>query len=119
MNGTDKANSLVLSYGDLKDAIDSTNNSAESAKVTWDENGEGVDALGESVGTLSDKLKDAKGDFEAISSIISDLVDSKQNDLAISALQNDAYDAMADNISPLNELLEKMAEGKVYQLRKL
>ncbi|MGO0713200.1 phage tail tape measure protein [Bacillus subtilis] len=112
VNGSDKANGLVLSYGDLKDAIDSTNNSAESAKVTWDENGEGVDALGESVGTLSDKLKDAKGDFEAISSIISDLVDSKQNDLAISAMQNDAYDAMADNISPLNELLEKMAEGK-------
>ncbi|MCY9273600.1 phage tail tape measure protein [Bacillus inaquosorum] len=112
VNGSDKANGLVLSYGDLKDAIDSTNNSAESAKVTWDENGEGIDALGESVGTLSDKLKDAKGDFEAISSIIRDLVDSKQNDLAISAIQNDAYDAMADNISPLNELLEKMAEGK-------
>ncbi|MEG7377835.1 phage tail tape measure protein [Bacillus subtilis] len=112
ISGKDKNNGLVLSYGDLKEAIDSTNNSAESAKVTWDENGEGVDALGESVGTLSDKLKDAKGDFEAISSIISDLVDSKQNDLAISAMQNDAYDAMADNISPLNELLEKMAEGK-------
>ncbi|MCY9261589.1 phage tail tape measure protein [Bacillus spizizenii] len=112
VNGSDKANGLVLSYGHLKDAIDSTNNSAEAAKVTWDENGEGVDALGESVGTLSDKLKDAKGDFEAISSIISELVDSKQNDLAISAMQNDAYDAMADNISPLNELLEKMAEGK-------
>ncbi|MGY3839491.1 phage tail tape measure protein [Bacillus atrophaeus] len=112
VDGSDKANGLVLSYGDLKDAIDSTNNSAETAKVTWDENGEGIDALGDSVGTLSDKLKDAKGDFEAISSIINELVDSKQNELAISAMQNDAYDAMADNISPLNELLEKMAEGK-------
>nr|WGE07103.1 phage tail tape measure protein [Bacillus subtilis] len=112
MSGKDKNNGLVLSYGDLKDAIDSTNSSAKSAKVTWDENGEGVDALGEAVGTLSDKLKDAKGDFEAIKGIIDELIDSKQNDAAISAMQNEAYDTMADNISPLNELLEKMAEGK-------
>ncbi|MEC1270927.1 phage tail tape measure protein [Bacillus vallismortis] len=112
MSGKDKNDGLVLSYGDLKDAIDSTNSSAKSAKVTWDENGEGVDALGDSVGNLSDKLKEAKGDFEAIKGIIDDLVDSKQNDAAISAIQNEAYDTMADNISPLNELLEKMAEGK-------
>ncbi|MCY8301588.1 phage tail tape measure protein [Bacillus spizizenii] len=112
MSGKDKNDGLVLSYGDLKDAIDSTNSSAKSAKVTWDENGEGVDALGDSVGNLSDKLKEAKGDFEAIKGIIHDLVDSKQNDAAISAIQNEAYDTMADNISPLNELLEKMAEGK-------
>ncbi|MCY8907859.1 phage tail tape measure protein, partial [Bacillus atrophaeus] len=112
LEGKDKANGLVLSYGDLKEAIDSTKNAAENSKVAWDENGEGVDALGDSVGTLSDKLKDAKGDFEAIAAIINDLVDSKQNDLAISALTNEAYDSMADSISPLNELLEKMAEGK-------
>ncbi|MGX1987565.1 phage tail tape measure protein [Bacillus subtilis] len=112
MSGKDKNNGLVLSYGDLKDAIDSTNDSAKTAKVTWDENGEGVDALGEQVGNLSDKLKEAKGDFEAIKGIIDELIDSKQNDAAISVMQNEAYDTMADNISPLNELLEKMAEGK-------
>lgn len=112
MSGKDKNNGLVLSYGDLKDAIDSTNSSAKSAKVTWDENGEGVDALGEQVGDLSDKLNEAKGDFEAIKGIIDELIDSKQNDAAISVMQNEAYDTMADNISPLNELLEKMAEGK-------
>ncbi|CAI6306562.1 Prophage-derived putative transglycosylase [Bacillus subtilis] len=112
MSGKDKNNGLVLSYGDLKDAIDSTNSSAKSAKVTWDENGEGVDALGEQVGDLSDKLNEAKGDFEAIKGIIDELIASKQNDAAISVMQNEAYDTMADNISPLNELLEKMAEGK-------
>lgn len=112
MSGKDKNNGLVLSFGDLKDGIDSTNSSAKSAKVTWDENGEGVDALGEQVGDLSDKLNEAKGDFEAIKGIIDELIDSKQNDAAISVMQNEAYDTMADNISPLNELLEKMAEGK-------
>ncbi|APD21167.1 phage tail tape measure protein [Bacillus subtilis] len=112
MSGKDKANGLALSYDDLKTAIDSTNDSAKTAKVTWDENGEGVDALGEQVGNLSDKLKEAKGDFEAIKGIIDDLVESKQNDAAISAIQNEAYDTMSDSISPLNNLLEKMSEGK-------
>ncbi|WP_340191459.1 phage tail tape measure protein, partial [Bacillus amyloliquefaciens] len=112
MSGKDKANGLALSYDDLKTAIDSTNDSAQTAKVTWDENGEGVDALGEQVGNLSDKLKEAKGDFEAIKGIIDELVESKQNDAAISAIQNEAYDTMSDSISPLNNLLEKMSEGK-------
>ncbi len=111
-DGKVKVDDLSFSYSDLKDAVDSAKNSGDQAKVAWDENGEGVDALGDSVGTLSDKLKDAKGDFEAIAAIINDLVDSKQNDLAISALTNEAYDSMADSISPLNGLLEKMAEGK-------
>ncbi|NMP64088.1 phage tail tape measure protein, partial [Bacillus velezensis] len=112
MTGENKNNGLVLSYDNLKEAIDSTNDSAQTAKVTWDENGEGVDALGEQVGNLSDKLKEAKGDFEAIKGIIDDLVESKQNDAAISAIQNEAYDTMSDSISPLNNLLEKMSEGK-------
>lgn len=112
MTGENKNNGLVLSYDNLKEAIDSTNDSAQTAKVTWDENGEGVDALGEQVGNLSDKLKEAKGDFEAIKGIIDELVESKQNDAAISAIQNEAYDTMSDSISPLNNLLEKMSEGK-------
>ncbi|MGE0910545.1 phage tail tape measure protein [Bacillus atrophaeus] len=111
-DGKVKVDDLSFSYSDLKDAVDSAKNSGDQAKIAWDENGEGVDALGDSVGTLSDKLKDAKGDFEAIAAIINDLVDSKQNDLAIAALTNEAYDSMADSISPLNGLLEKMAEGK-------
>ncbi|MDJ1631451.1 hypothetical protein QNN00_18065 [Bacillus velezensis] len=60
MTGENKNNGLVLSYDNLKEAIDSTNDSAKTAKVTWDENGEGVDALGEQVGiylTSSKKLK--------------------------------------------------------------
>ncbi|MGO0713665.1 phage tail tape measure protein [Bacillus subtilis] len=112
MSGKDKNNGLVLSYGDLKDAIDSTNSSAKSAKVTWDENGEGVDSLGEQVGDLSDKLKEVKGDVEATLDVIDDLVNSKQSDHAASVLQEEGYNEVADKVSIYNNLLEKMAEGK-------
>lgn len=122
-NAFEKANSglqqLLSTYGSGKPAIDDFSlsyedlkNTAKDATVVWDENGEGVNELTGEVEELSQKLKDAKGDIEAIKLVISDLVDSKQDDLAISALQNEAYDTFADSISPLNELLEKMAEGK-------
>lgn len=112
IKGSDEADKLSLSYDDLKNAIDSTKNAADSAKITWDENGEGVSELTGEVEDLSQKLKDAKGDLEAIKAVMDDLVASQQTELAISALQNEAYDSFADSISPLNELLEKMAEGK-------
>ncbi|WP_145642286.1 phage tail tape measure protein [Bacillus licheniformis] len=112
IKGSDEADKLSLSYDDLKNAIDSTKNAADSAKITWDENGEGVNELTGEVEDLSQKLKDAKGDLEAIKAVMDDLVASQQTELAISALQNEAYDSFADSISPLNELLEKMAEGK-------
>ncbi|QPR71034.1 transglycosylase SLT domain-containing protein [Bacillus licheniformis] len=112
IKGADEADKLSLSYDDLKNAVDSTKNAADSAKVTWDENGEGVNELTGEVEDLSQKLKDAKGDLEAIKAVMDDLVASQQTELAISALQNEAYDSFADSISPLNELLEKMAEGK-------
>ncbi|WP_412095108.1 transglycosylase SLT domain-containing protein [Bacillus haynesii] len=112
ITGSDEADKLSLSYDDLKNAIDSTKNAADSAKITWDENGEGVNELTGEVEDLSQKLKDAKGDLEAIKAVMDDLVASQQTELAISALQNEAYDSFADSISPLNELLEKMAEGK-------
>lgn len=112
IKGSDEADKLSLSYDDLKNAIDSTKNAADSAKVTWDENGEGVNELTGEVEDLSQKLKDAKGDLEAIKAVMDDLVASQQTELAISALQNEAYDSFSDSISPLNELLEKMAEGK-------
>ncbi|PAV34001.1 phage tail tape measure protein, partial [Bacillus licheniformis] len=112
IKGSDEADKLSLSYDDLKNAIDSTKNAADSAKITWDENGEGVNELTGEVEDLSQKLKDAKGDLEAIKAVMDDLVASQQTEQAISALQNEAYDSFADSISPLNELLEKMAEGK-------
>ncbi|WP_111927754.1 phage tail tape measure protein [Bacillus velezensis] len=112
MSSSDKTDSLTLSYDDLKASIDSTNDSAKTAKVTWDENGEGVDALGEQVGNLSDKLKEVKGDVEATLDVIDELVNSKQSDHAASVLQEEGYNEVADKVSIYNNLLEKMAEGK-------
>ncbi|WP_420920962.1 phage tail tape measure protein [Bacillus licheniformis] len=111
-SGKSEIDKFALSYDDLKDSINSTKDAADSAKITWDENGEGVNELTGEVEDLSQKLKDAKGDLEAIKAVMDDLVASQQTELAISALQNEAYDSFADSISPLNELLEKMAEGK-------
>ncbi|WP_412677801.1 phage tail tape measure protein [Bacillus swezeyi] len=119
----DKANSslqdLLSTYGSGKSAIDNFSlsyedlkNTAKEANIVWDENGEGVNELTGEVEDLSQKLKDAKGDLEAIKSVMDDLIASSQTELAISALQNEAYDSFADSVSPLNELLEKMAEGK-------
>lgn len=111
-DGKVKVDDLNLSYSTLKDSLDQAKNSGDSAKVTWNENGEGVDELGESVGNLSDKLKEVKGDIEATVDVLNQLVKSGQTTAAMEALQGEVYDDLADQMSPLNELLEKMAEGK-------
>ncbi len=110
--GKVKVDDLNLSYSSLKDSLDQAKNAGDSAKVTWNENGEGVDELGESVGNLSDKLKEVKGDIEATVDVLNQLVKSGQTTAAMEALQGEVYDDLADQMSPLNDLLEKMAEGK-------
>ncbi|MCM3365895.1 phage tail tape measure protein [Bacillus safensis] len=111
-DGKVKVDDLNLSYSTLKDSLDQAKNAGDSAKVTWNENGEGVDELGESVGNLSDKLKEVKGDIEATVDVLNQLVKSGQTTAAMEALQGEVYDDLADQMSPLNDLLEKMAEGK-------
>ncbi|MCY7500081.1 phage tail tape measure protein [Bacillus pumilus] len=111
-DGKLKVDDLNLSYSTLKDSLDQAKNAGDSAKVTWNENGEGVDELGESVGNLSDKLKEVKGDIEATVDVLNQLVKSGQTTAAMEALQGEVYDDLADQMSPLNDLLEKMAEGK-------
>ncbi|WP_411801458.1 transglycosylase SLT domain-containing protein [Bacillus glycinifermentans] len=111
-SGKSEIDKFALSYDDLKDSINSTKDAAKSAKVTWDENGEGVNELTGEVEDLSQKLKDAKGDLEATLNIIEELIDSKQSDYAASTLQQEGYDEVADKVSIYNDLLEKMAEGK-------
>lgn len=111
-DGKVKVDNLNLSYSTLKDSLDQAKNAGDSAKVVWNENGEGVDELGESVGKLSDKLKEVKGDIEATKDVLDQLLQSHQAAIAMEALVGDVYDDLADQVSPLNGLLEKMAEGK-------
>ncbi|CAL8901870.1 lytic transglycosylase; SPbeta phage protein [Bacillus pumilus] len=111
-DGKVKVDDLNLSYSTLKESLDQAKNAGDSAKVTWNENGEGVDELGESVGNLSDKLKEVKGDIEATIDVMNQLVKSGQTTAAMEALQGEVYDDLADQMTPLNDLLEKMAEGK-------
>lgn len=91
--------------GENKDKV------AQLAKETADL-GEGEYAASDGVKTLSDKLKEAKGDFEALTKAVVDAAKAGDYDGAITAAQSDLYSEMAEQVEPLNGLLEKLAEGK-------
>jgi hypothetical protein len=61
---------------------------------------------------IDKKLQDAKGSFSATKDVIMDMIKAKQYDQAITASQGQAYSALADELSPINKLLEDMANGK-------
>jgi soluble lytic murein transglycosylase-like protein/peptidoglycan hydrolase-like protein with peptidoglycan-binding domain len=61
---------------------------------------------------LDQRIQDAKGNFQELSAIITDLAKKGQFEQASTLAMNEAYDALANEVAPLNELLEKMAEGK-------
>src|SRR5205085_1649126 len=61
---------------------------------------------------LSQRLSEAKGNFSLLSSLILDLAKAGQMNEAVTVAQTDAYSSLADEISPLNDLLEKTANGK-------
>jgi len=71
-----------------------------------------IDGMGNSTSSLSSRLQDAKGDFEAIRDIILETAKAGDYQAAITASMTDAYTSLSDEISPLNDLLEKTAEGK-------
>jgi TP901 family phage tail tape measure protein len=71
-----------------------------------------MDTMTDSVKSLDDQLKEAKGNFQALADIIIQLAKQGQYDQAMTIAMTDAYQALADEVAPLNELLEKLAEGK-------
>lgn len=71
-----------------------------------------TDGATESVNTLSDAIKNANGDISKITNSLIEAAKAGQNNEVVTALQGDAYKEVADSIAPLNELLEKMAQGK-------
>lgn len=75
-------------------------------------NATSIDEMGISLNDLDQQLKDAKGDFNALADIMIQLAKQGQFDQAMVIATADAYQAVADKVAPLNELLEKMAEGK-------
>ncbi|MED3792319.1 phage tail tip lysozyme [Niallia alba] len=103
---------LELSFQQVQDSINGVSDAAKGQKVIWDENGEVVGEVSGEYEDLSSRLQDAKGDFEAIRNIILETAKAGDYQAAITASMTDAYSALSDEISPLNDLLEKTAEGK-------
>lgn len=103
---------LELSFQQVKDSINGVSDAAKGQKVIWDENGEVVGEVSGEYEDLSSRLQDAKGDFEAIRDIILETAKAGDYQAAITASMTDAYTALSDEVSPLNDLLEKTAEGK-------
>ncbi len=95
---------MSISMDKLKGVVNDTS-------VTYDEFGDAVDETGSKVADLSSRLKEAAGDTNAIKDALKDVISSGQFDLLPEAFSG-IYDQLSDQISPLNGLLEKMAEGK-------
>ncbi|MGN7942859.1 phage tail tape measure protein [Metabacillus sp. 22489] len=82
---------------------------AESALSSYgDEATETITAQDE----LNKRIQEAKDNFTELSSIVLELVNAKQYDQSVTVATVDAYNALANEVEPLNSLLEKMAEGK-------
>lgn len=101
--------SASISVMDLE--LDKLKNNTKDTVGTFDEFGDVVDETGNKVADLSSRLKDAAGDTNAIKDVLRDIASSGQFDLLPEAFSG-IYDQLSDQISPLNGLLEKMAEGK-------
>ncbi|WP_368900873.1 transglycosylase SLT domain-containing protein [Oceanobacillus oncorhynchi] len=127
------ASNTALILGNLRNSSDDLSNSAEELNadvqtmhpvfnefgeiMNWttqqiDYNSEAMDGNGESAESLADRIEEASGNFEALASIIMELSQAGQADQAATLIQKDAYEALSNEISPLNSLLETMAEGK-------
>ncbi|MEM5599140.1 hypothetical protein AAHB53_27720 [Niallia circulans] len=103
---------LELSFQQVKDSINGVSDAAKGQKVIWDENGEVVGEVSGEFEDLSSRLQDAKGDFEAIKDIIIEMAQAGDYQAAVNVALKDGYEALSNEISPLNEVLEKMANGK-------
>ncbi|PAD85016.1 hypothetical protein CHH57_01515 [Niallia circulans] len=103
---------LELSFQQVKDSINGVSDAAKGQKVIWDENGEVVGEVSGEYKDLSSRLQDAKGDFEAIKDIIIEMAQAGDYQAAVNVALKDGYEALSNEISPLNEVLEKMANGK-------
>ncbi|GAA0346863.1 transglycosylase CwlP [Oceanobacillus oncorhynchi subsp. oncorhynchi] len=127
------ASNAALILGNLRNSSDDLSNSAEEMNadiqtmhpvfnefgeiMNWttqqiDYNSEAMDGNEESAEGLSERIEEASGNFQALANIIMELSRAGQADQAATLIQKDAYEALADEISPLNSLLETMAEGK-------
>lgn len=103
---------LVLTFDSVKNSMNGVTDEASKQKIIYDENGEAISGMEDELASLSDRLKEAEGDFNKVRSIILETSKAGDHQAAISAAMSEGYENVSNEIAPLNELLEKMAEGK-------
>ncbi len=77
-----------------------------------DESTDSMDENGQVAEDWSERISNAKDNFEALAQIILEMVSAGEINQATTLMQKDAYEALAAEVSPLNGLLETLAEGK-------
>lgn len=97
-SSTEANNDNATSLQNAESALSSYGDEASAATTAQDE--------------LNKRIQEAKDNFTELSTIIQDLTKAKDYDQAVSLATNEAYKALANEVEPLNSLLEKMAEGK-------
>lgn len=71
-----------------------------------------IDEEGQAFQSFSEAIKNAQGNFKEISNIIGNVAKSGEINESITYAQKDAYESLSNELSPLNKLLEDIANGK-------
>lgn len=113
MGATDvQLSDFTTTYDKTKTVTEQMASATYEATDSLDEYGDVADGVGTSQDELNKRIQDAKDNFSELASIVTELTKAKQQDQAVSLATNEAYSALSDELSPINELMEKMAEGK-------
>ncbi|WP_182103207.1 phage tail tip lysozyme [Niallia taxi] len=103
---------LSLSFDDVKNSVNGLSGDVASANAVFDENGDAMEGSAEAAQELSDRIKEAQGDFAALRDIILERAKAGDIETATNLATVDSYQALSSEIEPLNGLLEDLANGK-------
>lgn len=102
--------------GILSGSLEKQTIESQAAAQTYSEEGdamaEAFEGSADAVDSMDEAIQNARGNYQALLDIAQELVDTQQHQKATELLLGDAYNALTDEVSPLNNLLKKLAEGK-------
>lgn len=125
-NGKNHADKFAISYDkvtsssknakkgidDTTDSLDTNIDSTEDAVFAYDKLSKSMIYTGSSADDLKKALSQAEGNIQAYTAIIKGLISQGQYDQAVTIAQTNAYSDLANQIEPLNTLLQDLAQGK-------
>lgn len=92
-------------FNELGEIIGWVNGQIDDSTDMMDENGEAIK-------DWSERISEAKDNFSELAKIAVEMAKAGELDQAATLMQKDAYEALSNEVSPLNGLLETLAEGK-------